>query len=238
MATSVWIESASRPDTKPGTGSADRFTDEAILNVLVHELDVDQAERDRASRGVRRLANTGNEGDAEFAAEVLGWLDLPGGALLTRWPADRNPAVLATCLAEARTPTVADDEEPDDVEDDEPATVHALPRRDWRWQDDAACIDEGLGTFFSPDGERQPERDIRERKAKAICAQCPVLRQCGDFAMGDRPQKYGLWAGLGEEDRAYERRRRMRRANDQARLLESLSTDAADEGVDLTEAAS
>ncbi|HLI41110.1 MAG TPA: WhiB family transcriptional regulator, partial [Streptosporangiaceae bacterium] len=45
-----------------------------------------------------------------------------------------------------------------------------LPRPNWGWQDAAACRGEDLLLFFGPDGERQPEREIRERKAKEICA--------------------------------------------------------------------
>jgi WhiB family redox-sensing transcriptional regulator len=87
-----------------------------------------------------------------------------------------------------------------------------LPRPSWGWQDDAACRDESLGLFFGPDGERQPEREIRERKAKSVCADCPVRAQCLNYALS-RPEKYGVWGGLNEEERAGERRRRMRRAN-------------------------
>ena len=43
-----------------------------------------------------------------------------------------------------------------------------LPRPNWGWQDAAACRGEDLMLFFGPDGERQPERDIRERKAKQV----------------------------------------------------------------------
>ena len=32
---------------------------------------------------------------------------------------------------------------------------------------------EDLLLFFGPDGERQPEREIRERKAKEVCADLP-----------------------------------------------------------------
>ena len=66
--------------------------------------------------------------------------------------------------------------------------------------------------FFGPDGERQPEREIGERKAKAMCASCPVRTECLDYAIS-RPEKYGTWGGLNEDERASERRRRMRRAN-------------------------
>jgi WhiB family redox-sensing transcriptional regulator len=87
-----------------------------------------------------------------------------------------------------------------------------LPRPSLGWQDAAACHDENLILFFGPDGERQPEREIRERKAKAVCAECPVRAECLNYALS-RPEKYGVWGGLNEEERAAERRRRMRRAN-------------------------
>ncbi|HEY9372573.1 WhiB family transcriptional regulator [Streptomyces sp.] len=84
------------------------------------------------------------------------------------------------------------------------------PRLIWQWQDDAACRREDLVLFFGPDGERQPERERRERKAKAICAQCPVRNECLDHALA-APEKSGTWGGLNEEERASERRRRQRR---------------------------
>ncbi|TMS00131.1 WhiB family transcriptional regulator [Nonomuraea basaltis] len=86
----------------------------------------------------------------------------------------------------------------------------ARPRPSWAWQDDSACRGEDLVLFFGPDGERQPERDVRERKAKAVCSQCPVRAACLDYALS-RNEKTGLWGGLSEDERASERRRRMRR---------------------------
>ena len=85
-----------------------------------------------------------------------------------------------------------------------------MAKPDWKWQDDARCRGEDLVLFFGPDNERQPQKDIRERKAKAICAQCPVRAACLDYALS-RPEKYGIWS-LNEDERAAERRRRMRRA--------------------------
>ena len=87
-----------------------------------------------------------------------------------------------------------------------------MPRPNWGWQDDAACRGKEVVLFFGPDGERQPERDIRERKAKVVCASCPVRAECLGYAVS-RPEKYGTWGGLNEDERASERRRRMRRAN-------------------------
>src|ERR1039457_5823411 len=87
-----------------------------------------------------------------------------------------------------------------------------LPRPNWGWQDAAACRGEDLLLFFGPDGERQPEREIRERKAKGVCAACPVRLECLNYAVS-RPEKYGTWGGLNEDERSAERRRRMRRGN-------------------------
>ncbi len=41
---------------------------------------------------------------------------------------------------------------------------------------------------------------------------CPVRGECLNYAVS-RPEKYGTWGGLNEEERSSERRRRMRRAN-------------------------
>lgn len=82
---------------------------------------------------------------------------------------------------------------------------------DWKWQEFANCRGEDLMLFFAPEGERQPQRDVREQKAKAVCAQCPARAACLEYALS-RPEKYGLYGGLGEDERATERRRRMRRA--------------------------
>lgn len=81
----------------------------------------------------------------------------------------------------------------------------------WGWQDRAQCRGEDLALFFGLDGERGPEREARERKAKAVCMRCTVRVECLDYAIG-RPEKYGTWGSLNEDERAAERRRRMRRA--------------------------
>jgi WhiB family redox-sensing transcriptional regulator len=83
---------------------------------------------------------------------------------------------------------------------------------DWKRQDDALCKGESLVLFFGVSGERQPERDVRERKAKAICAQCPVRAACLEYALS-QPERFGTWGGLNEDERAAGRRRRMRRAS-------------------------
>jgi WhiB family redox-sensing transcriptional regulator len=90
------------------------------------------------------------------------------------------------------------------------AEGHIL-RPDWSWQDDGACRGEDPELFIAPDGERQAEREVREKKAKAICDGCTVRSACLDAAIKWRA--VGVWGGLGDDERAAERRRRMRRAN-------------------------
>jgi WhiB family redox-sensing transcriptional regulator len=87
-----------------------------------------------------------------------------------------------------------------------------LPRPSWGWQDSAACRGMDLVLFFGPEGERQPEREIRERDARNVCMGCPVRTSCLDYAVS-RPEQYGTWGALNEEARSAERRRRMRREN-------------------------
>jgi WhiB family transcriptional regulator, redox-sensing transcriptional regulator len=78
------------------------------------------------------------------------------------------------------------------------------------WQARAACAGMDPQLFFAPDGERPQQREIREAKAKAVCALCPVRAQCLDYALRTSI-KHGIWGGLNRDERARERRRRARR---------------------------
>jgi WhiB family transcriptional regulator, redox-sensing transcriptional regulator len=77
----------------------------------------------------------------------------------------------------------------------------------WDWQLHAACRRQGSELFFHPEGERGPARTARERAAKAVCARCPVVRECRAHALRVR-EPYGVWGGMSEEERedAYARR--------------------------------
>ena len=59
---------------------------------------------------------------------------------------------------------------------------------------------------------RQVAMPPRPSWAWQDAAACPVQAECLTYAVS-RPEKYGTWGGLNEEQRASERRRRMRRAN-------------------------
>lgn len=69
------------------------------------------------------------------------------------------------------------------------------------WQERAACKGPQAAVFFPPTHlERKEEREARERRAKEICASCPVRRQCLDYAVRIR-EPHGIWGGLNELER-------------------------------------
>ncbi|MEV5983203.1 WhiB family transcriptional regulator [Streptomyces sp. NPDC052114] len=77
------------------------------------------------------------------------------------------------------------------------------------WLRDAACRNADPELFF-PIGSTGPAvRDVRE--AKRICARCPVIEECLDYAL-TTGQTSGVWGGTCEEERKAPRRARLRRA--------------------------
>jgi WhiB family redox-sensing transcriptional regulator len=66
----------------------------------------------------------------------------------------------------------------------------------WRYL--ALCGDYDPDLFF-PIGSSGPA--VRQRlRAKAVCAECPVKRDCLEWAMATE-QPYGVWGGLDEQER-------------------------------------
>src|SRR5919199_1558848 len=70
----------------------------------------------------------------------------------------------------------------------------------WDWQMRASCAGLGTEAFYHPDGERGPDRAARERAAKAVCARCPVIKECAAHALAVR-EPYGVWGGVTEDER-------------------------------------
>jgi WhiB family transcriptional regulator, redox-sensing transcriptional regulator len=69
----------------------------------------------------------------------------------------------------------------------------------WQWR--AACRGEDASLFFAPNHlEPRDERIARERRAKAICATCPVRLECLEYAVRIR-EPHGIWGGLNELER-------------------------------------
>ena len=69
------------------------------------------------------------------------------------------------------------------------------------WRTRAACRGPETALFFPPsNAERREDRDVREARAKAICRQCPVQRECLDHAV-QFGEAHGIWGGLNEHER-------------------------------------
>ena len=69
------------------------------------------------------------------------------------------------------------------------------------WQESAACRGPLGNVFFPPTTtERKREKLAREARAKEICAACPVMRPCREYALEIR-EPHGVWGGLSEQER-------------------------------------
>ena len=69
------------------------------------------------------------------------------------------------------------------------------------WHLKAACRGPESVLFFPPPlPERREVREGRETKAKEICFECPVRRECLEFALRVR-EHHGIWGGLTEAER-------------------------------------
>lgn len=85
------------------------------------------------------------------------------------------------------------------------ASISRLPmpiQESYEWQFDGACRTTDPETFFSPETERGPRRRRREERAKALCAKCPVVRQCLEHALAVR-EPFGVWGGLNATEREH-----------------------------------
>ncbi|MDX6221042.1 MAG: WhiB family transcriptional regulator, redox-sensing transcriptional regulator [Frankiales bacterium] len=81
------------------------------------------------------------------------------------------------------------------------------------WRAEAQCMGELSSYFFSPSHfERKPEKDAREGVARRLCAACPVVQTCAEYAIRIR-EPHGIWGGMNELER---RRVIRRRQGDQA----------------------
>jgi WhiB family transcriptional regulator, redox-sensing transcriptional regulator len=77
---------------------------------------------------------------------------------------------------------------------------HLAGRPTWDWQAVAACRGMDTSIFYHPENERGPTRERREREAKRICQNCPVITPCLRWALLSR-EPYGVWGGTSVEER-------------------------------------
>jgi len=80
-------------------------------------------------------------------------------------------------------------------------TVQPVKGLSLMWQQTGACRN-GMATDFYPPmhTERKHERLARERRAKSVCAACPVQLQCLEHAI-EVDERYGIWGGLNQDER-------------------------------------
>lgn len=69
------------------------------------------------------------------------------------------------------------------------------------WQEQGACREADETLFFHPDGESGGMKEKRISAAKDVCATCPVLAQCRDYALA-KGEAFGIWGGMSEDERA------------------------------------
>nr|WP_107451593.1 WhiB family transcriptional regulator [Actinacidiphila rubida] len=93
------------------------------------------------------------------------------------------------------------------------------------WSDGAPC--HGNGDLFYPeDYGNETLQNAKIAAAKAICDACPVLRDCGRWAIL-RPEPFGIWGGMTVRERGRVRRRMGKSANPIGRSLQPCGTQAA-----------
>lgn len=82
-----------------------------------------------------------------------------------------------------------------------PEVRHTPPPRalPGSWAEKAACKKQGDVMFPDSNGYR---READERRAKAICAECPVLVQCRAWAL-EAHETYGIAGGLTPKERRF-----------------------------------
>jgi WhiB family redox-sensing transcriptional regulator len=69
------------------------------------------------------------------------------------------------------------------------------------WHERARCRGMGEETFFGADPDERPTLKLSElARARAICAQCSVARECLQWALS-KPEKFGVWGGTSGRQR-------------------------------------
>jgi WhiB family redox-sensing transcriptional regulator len=71
----------------------------------------------------------------------------------------------------------------------------------WNWRLRAACRGDHVNRYFNDDKERGPTKRARDASAKAVCANCPVIGACLDWALSVG-EAYGVWGGATPSERA------------------------------------
>lgn len=78
--------------------------------------------------------------------------------------------------------------------------ISFVPEEMSAWRSRGACNGLDPDLFFPSVNENAPT-------AKRVCADCPVIRQCGEWAIAHNEQS-GVWGGMSEKERKRIRRQR------------------------------
>lgn len=79
-----------------------------------------------------------------------------------------------------------------------------LSNFDFSWQDEARCKGRSSTVFY-------PQRGVPTASARALCKECPVKRECLEYALA-ADERFGIWGGLSERERRKLQRERKRAA--------------------------
>jgi len=91
-------------------------------------------------------------------------------------------------------------------------------RGEYSSEDEKALALRVGGNLWYPEGSSYSKRELAGETAKLICrTECPIFADCWAYIL-QHNERYGVWAGLSEEDRGYESRG-IRRRNQQLQLL-------------------
>lgn len=88
---------------------------------------------------------------------------------------------------------------------DAPSRSSVMGHDDSTWRDRAASREAALDLFFPEQGH--PDALAMAAAAKAVCATCPVVLACRDWAVA-QPTEVGIWGGLTEAERRALRRQK------------------------------
>lgn len=79
------------------------------------------------------------------------------------------------------------------------------------WRRFGACVRPSPREPFRTDRFFETKIPINAIEAKKLCASCPVVEQCLDWAL-ENNERFGIWGGLTERERRRMRRRMGRTA--------------------------
>jgi len=86
--------------------------------------------------------------------------------------------------------------------------VEQLPEKP-EWHQQARCreLDVNPDWFWAADGKPTERHYSHIERAKAVCAECPVLVECREHGVKNR-ESFGIWGGLTPAELRTERKRR------------------------------